>query len=505
MRRTNKLCYLSISIILVVITYVFIAGNFFNISLSANQNISSDINSLQENLYPGIKEKIQNLQTKYPNWKFKIFYTDLDWSDVIANEYTGHGSSPRNLVQANSSYDREWICSICGNKVYDTGNWVCASEKAIKYMMDPRNSLNENDIFQFEELTNNGANRDTLKSMLSGSFLDDYKYVDCIINAGKINNVNPYYLAARILQEQGKNGSYLSRGQGYNGQYVGYYNLFNIGATGGSEEKVVLNGLAKAQKEGWTSIEKSIEGGSKFVAESYIAKGQNTLYLQKFDVDNTSDGLYWHQYMQNIMAAQSEGSRLKSTYESINAVNSEHTFIIPVYRNMLQTASPRPNSGEIDTSITELVRVNVISNIYLRDSPNGNKTGKLLYKDEIVTRLEKAEEKVGGTYWDKVLKANGEVGYVARQTFDYESTYKLYLIPIEENNSSGNTNNSSDLKKGDVNGDGNITSSDYVLIKNYIMGTGSLDENAKKSADYNEDGSITSSDYVLIKNYIMSN
>ena len=71
------------------------------------------------------------------------------------------------------------------------------------------------------------------------------------------------------------------------------------------------------------------------------------------------------------------------------------------------------------------------------------------------------------------------------------------------NNSSGN--DTANVIKGDVNGDGRITSSDYVLIKNYIMGSGTLSENAKQCADYNGDGKITSSDYVLIKNYIMNN
>ena len=339
MRRTNKLCYLSISIILVVITYVFIAGNFFNISLSANQNISSDINSLQENLYPGIKEKIQNLQTKYPNWKFKIFYTDLDWSDVIANEYTGHGSSPRNLVQANSSYDREWICSICGNKVYDTGNWVCASEKAIKYMMDPRNSLNENNIFQFEELTNNGANRDTLKSMLSGSFLDDYKYVDCIINAGKINNVNPYYLAARILQEQGKNGTKLSRGYEYNGQTV--YNPFNIAASGNSQTSIINNAAEYAYSHEWFSLEKALIEGVNFINTKYMDIGQDTLYFQKFDVIKENE-LYTNQYMQNLLAPTSESDILLDQYESSNTVDSKLNFIIPLYENMPKEISEKP-------------------------------------------------------------------------------------------------------------------------------------------------------------------
>ena len=75
----------------------------------------------------------------------------------------------------------------------------------------------------------------------------------------------------------------------------------------------------------------------------------------------------------------------------------------------------------------------------------------------------------------------------------------MYLVPVSENN-----NGATSYAKGDVNGDGRISSSDYVLIKNYIMGSGNLSEVAKQSADYNNDGKITSSDYVLIKNYIMN-
>ena len=35
------------------------------------------------------------------------------------------------------------------------------------------------------------------------------------------------------------------------------------------------------------------------------------------------------------------------------------------------------------------------------------------------------------------------------------------------------------------------------------MGTISLDDTAKKAADVNGDGKISASDYVLVKNYIM--
>ena len=60
------------------------------------------------------------------------------------------------------------------------------------------------------------------------------------------------------------------------------------------------------------------------------------------------------------------------------------------------------------------------------------------------------------------------------------------------------------VKKGDTNGDGVVTSADYVRIKNYLRGTVKLDENQKFAADPTGDGTVTSSDYVRIKNYLRS-
>lgn len=56
---------------------------------------------------------------------------------------------------------------------------------------------------------------------------------------------------------------------------------------------------------------------------------------------------------------------------------------------------------------------------------------------------------------------------------------------------------------GDVNGDGKILATDYVKIKNHIMGTSSLTGAYKLSADVNHDGKIFATDYVFVKNYIM--
>ena len=59
----------------------------------------------------------------------------------------------------------------------------------------------------------------------------------------------------------------------------------------------------------WTSADKAIKGGAKWIASGYIDKGQNTLYFQKFDVLDDGTEKYNHQYAQNIMMAYSEGRR----------------------------------------------------------------------------------------------------------------------------------------------------------------------------------------------------
>lgn len=443
---------ISIVLILTIITSILLSIINQNKSYAVTQSTSTDINSIDDSKYPGIKERIKLLKSKYPNWNFKILYTGLDWNDVISNEYVGHGRSPKNLVYKNDSYKGAWICSICGDKAYDNGNWRCVSEQGLKYMMDPRNSLNASDIFQFEELTNSGSDINVVKEMVKGTFLAGYE--QGIVDAANKNNVNAYYIVARIIQEQGKTGTVLTKGEGYKGQYVGYYNVFNRGASGNSTEEILLNGLAIAKKYGWTSLEKSIDGGISFLANNYIHKGQNNLYLQKFDVEATN-GLYSNQYMQNILAAQSEGTTLRNTYININSMSSSHTFIIPVYENMPSDACSRPDTNGSSSSDIDVVRVNVDETLRIRNNPNGTKTVGWLYKNEIVTRLEKATSKVNGTYWDKIRKSNGVIGYVARETYENEKQYKLYLVPINENNNSGDNGNNNGNNNGGNNDNNN--------------------------------------------------
>ncbi len=56
---------------------------------------------------------------------------------------------------------------------------------------------------------------------------------------------------------------------------------------------------------------------------------------------------------------------------------------------------------------------------------------------------------------------------------------------------------------GDCNGDGIISATDYMKIKNHIMGTPKLSGVYSVAADANRDGTVSAVDYVMIKNYIM--
>lgn len=291
--------------------------------------------NLNESKYPGYKVLIDNLQESHPNWTFTLFYTRLDWEDVISNE--GHSdsrTSPLNLIPESSEYPEEWRCEIDKDKRFDNGTWLCASDKAIRHQMDPRNILNEENIFQFAELkyTEGAHTVEGIKSLTEDSFLEGDNIAEALIQAGKNVNLDAYFITSRLIQEQGRRGTVLSRGYEYNGIIV--YNPFNINATGNSREEILENAAQYAYNKGWDSLEKALLGGIHFVKADYIDIGQNTLYLQKFDIVNQDGNLYTNQYMQNLLAPKSESSNMKEIYEASNTVDSKLNFIVPLYENM---------------------------------------------------------------------------------------------------------------------------------------------------------------------------
>lgn len=328
---------ITIIMICVLICIIIIALVFSYIESNKDKQkyVIYDGKNLNEDKYPGYKELIDNLKENHPNWTFTLFYTKLDWNDVIKNE--GHSDeriSPLNLIPDSSKYPEDWKCEIDKDKTFDNGTWLCASDKAIKNQMDPRNILNDENIFQFLELryTEGAHTVDGIKSITENTFLQGDNISQALIEAGKKANVDPYFITSRLIQEQGRKGTVLSLGYEYNDKTI--YNPFNINATGNSSEEIIQNAAQYAYEQGWDTLERGLIGGVEFVKKGYIDRGQNTLYLQKFDIVNSDGSLYTNQYMQNLLAPESEANNMLEIYKASETVDSNLNFIIPLYENM---------------------------------------------------------------------------------------------------------------------------------------------------------------------------
>ena len=339
-KKRSQIIKVTIAIILIIL---IIIGIFVMINESKKQKyVIYNGKNLNEEKYPQYKELIDTLKEKYPNWTFTLFYTKLDWNDVIENEGHKDGRTyPLNLIPDSSNYPEDWKCEVDKDKRFDNGTWLCASDKAICYQMDPRNILNEENIFKFKELKyEEGAQTvEGIESITKNTFLEGEDISNALIEAGKNANLDPYFIASRLIQEQGRDGTTLSLGYEYQEKTV--YNPFNVNAIGNSREEILENAAKYAYEHNWDTLEKALIGGVEFVKKGYIEKGQNTLYLQKFDIVNQDKELYQNQYMQNLLAPESEASNMLEIYESSDTVDSQANFIIPLYENMPEEISEK--------------------------------------------------------------------------------------------------------------------------------------------------------------------
>lgn len=556
MQKRNLIHKLNTKILCILILFVliYITANFtpqtLNVSYGATYTYTKKSNNLPSNFeqkYPGYISLLQSLVKAHPNWTFKLYETGLSWEATINSEYQNHVDSIKNVVPSN--YSKAWICSICGKEEQDTGSWYCASRQAIEHVMDPRNSLNDANLFQYLQLSNDKSITKSQVSQMASkiSYLNNQSIIDAIYEVANDPNynINPFYIIGKILQEQGNGASALCSGQGYKGQYVGYYNLFNVGASGKGEEAVILNGLAYAKSQGWDTPKKSIMGGIGLV-KRYINRGQDTLYYQKFNV--TYKPYYANQYAQNLFDAQSIGSILKGYYKNAGLLDSSFTFVIPLYTDMPSSPCKSPSVSDSETG--ELAYINANGGLKLKDAPNGN-TIAVINEGTQVLITQRATSKVGGYYWDKVSTPRG-TGYMAREASDGSKTY---LVVIGSNKNDNITEPSKDntitsepgvtvdtikkkysnavivdkngkeitgdtlvgtgakvkidgvekytiVKLGDANGDGIINSADLLKVVKHLNEISILKESYLKAVDCNRDGTINSADLLKIVKHL---
>ena len=332
------------------------------------------------------------------------------------------------------------------NVEVDSG-WVDSSRKAVEFAMDTRNFLNSIRVFQFEELSYNSQTntKKSIEKILYGTefynktveylnssghnIVTDKEYSDLILSAAKTSKVSGFHLASRIKQEVGPFLSHSSI-SGKVAGYEGLYNFYNIGATSSSEPMgAIINGL-KYARDGkgasaetkkkylipWNTKERAITGGAIFIGSSYINLGQNTIYLQKFHVNDTEGGeLFWHQYMTNVLAPYSESKLIYNGYSNSDLLDSPMSFIIPIYENMpeLPSLSPAISESDFEKDNTE-VFANVQTTLNVRTGPGTSyEVLTSLQAGEEMTRIAKGKQK--GELWDRVKLQNGMVGFVFRE------------------------------------------------------------------------------------------
>lgn len=345
-------------------------------------------------------ELLAKLQKQYPQWQFKVLdisrlKSQYTWDHVI---YMETDKSPRrSLISGSSKY--AFYFHPDDETIYDAG---CrrASRAAVEYFMDPRNFLNERDIFQFLDLTASARiDERAVAAALRGTFMAKGKlengssYAEYLTEVGKKLNVNAVFLASRVRQEQGLQGTPLISGtcgsllskyyqentqtegrftvlapkEGFTVEDLeklnGLYNFFNIDAAGYGRFNIYLRGMREAQRgtpemavdwgaPQWDKRWKALYGGAVKIAAIYIGNYQNTIYLQKWNVDprsRTAKGYsrnFWGQYMQNIGAALSEGRNMQSSFAKLNMLELPFVFLIPIYKDIPASAAADPADGK---------------------------------------------------------------------------------------------------------------------------------------------------------------
>ena len=198
-----------------------------------------------------------------------------------------------------------------------------ASEENVEQYVNPENLVSGYEKYQFMDLSvSNNVDSATLDTYLKGKGVLDGHGSE-FKKAADDNNVSEVYLVIHSCLETGNGSSELANGVEYNGTTV--YNLFGIGAV---DESPIDAGAEYAYKQGWTSVEKAIEGGAKWISENYINNskyGQNTLYKMRWNPEKPAE----HQYATDIAWASKQAKSMSSMFEAFPT--AKYKFEIPRY------------------------------------------------------------------------------------------------------------------------------------------------------------------------------
>lgn len=576
----------------------FIYNGFFYTGYIAKNKVNAtsyttDDNYERELIEKGFPEeyatRLSMLHAIHPNWTFIPsntgginggidFYTAVNSeAEVISRNLIDSANTTLRSTEDGAYSNGAWIS-------LSRSNWFAASRQTIAFYLDPRNFLEESHIFMFENLGYNNITqtREVVNRIIGSSFMNNpfnclegaylcsvgtHNYVDSFMQAAVDKNVSPVHLATRAIQEQGSKGSVLSLGNGYNGQYVGYYNFYNIGASGKTDSEIILKGLAYAYNRNWNNQHASIYDGSSTISNSYIKIGQSTLYYQKF---NTILLNYSHQYQQNVRAPYSEGNNTYiGYYKTYNSQeewnNAVYDFLIPVYSNMggpttldtsenadatlkslsITSCNMNPSfqssaynydcyvpmsttsvtiTAEATTSLSSIQNTGTI-NLNENDTvvkiivtaQNGNASNYIINIHKIETDgytpneiLNSIGIKINGSVISNIAQGSDVSNIIS----SIQNKYHFAKVDINTEgivktgtevtvNNAGLTTKYNVVIYGDTTGDGEVNIKDLLVIKKHLVNASKLNNEYLLAADINKDGTIDIKDLLLEKKYLV--
>ena len=330
------------------------------------------------------------------------------------------------------------------------------------------------------------------------------------MEAAKTSGVSPYHLASRIRQEMGTTANDCAKGT--SSAYPGIYNYFNIGASDSSDGTAPLKGLEYASQtptsnnyynRPWTSVEKAITGGALFLGRSYISVGQDTLYTQKFNVTNTGN-LFSHQYMTNVQAPASECQTVYKAYANNNMLDSAMVFEIPVYYNLPEVKSVKPTYyGHPNNWLKTLT----VEGYTLTPTFGVNSTNNY----SLIVRSDVTSIKVSATTVNSTASISGTgtislaegTNYIDIKVTAQNGNVRTYKLTVVRGSASAGSTTVTGQAKGDLNGDGKISTVDIVKVQRIIVGLDELNDTNRIVADINGDGKVSTIDVVKIQRHIV--
>ncbi|UXV52086.1 glucosaminidase domain-containing protein [Staphylococcus aureus] len=307
-------------------TYVIKNGNGYYYVTPNSDTAKYSLKAFNEQPFAVVKEQVINGQAWYygklSNGKLAwIKSTDLA-KELIKYNQTGMTLNQVAQIQAGLQYKPQ-VQRV-------PGKWTDANFNDVKHAMDTKRLAQDPALkYQFLRLDQpQNISIDKINQFLKGKGVLENQGA-AFNKAAQMYGINEVYLISHALLETGNGTSQLAKGADVvNNKVVTnsntkYHNVFGIAAY---DNDPLREGIKYAKQAGWDTVSKAIVGGAKFIGNSYVKAGQNTLYKMRWNPSHPGT----HQYATDVDWANINAKIIKGYYDKIGEVGKY--FDIPQYK-----------------------------------------------------------------------------------------------------------------------------------------------------------------------------